>query len=50
VVLADDGGSRREVKEWNEFTVFIETCGIDEDGAVKGLLGGEPWRRARVGR
>jgi hypothetical protein len=37
-----------EMEEFEEFTVFIEICGTDEDAGIKGLLGGEPWRRATV--
>ena len=36
------------VEEFDEFTVFIEICGTDEDAGIKGLLGGEPWTRATV--
>src|SRR5262245_18908241 len=43
---ADDRKSR--VEELDEFTVFIEICGTDEDAGIKGLLGGQPWRSARV--
>ena len=47
---ADDSESWGEAKieEFDEFTVFIEICGTDEDAGIKGLLGGEPWRRATV--
>jgi hypothetical protein len=47
---ADDRESRGKAKgeEFDEFTVFIEICGTDEDAGIKGLLGGEPWRRATV--
>jgi hypothetical protein len=47
---ADDRKSGGEAKgeEFDEFTVFIEICGTDEDAGIKGLLGGEPWRRATV--
>ena len=49
---ADDSESwsEAEVEEFDEFTVFIEICGTDEDAGIKGLLGGEPWRRATVSR
>ncbi len=47
-VMADHGSGWRDVKEFDEFTVFIETCGTDEDAGIKGLLGGEPWRRALI--
>lgn len=50
VGLANDGKSWREVNEWDEFTVFIETCGTDEDAGIKGLLAGEPWNQAGVFR
>jgi hypothetical protein len=47
---ADDRESRggAKVKEFDEFTVFIEICGTDEDAGIKGLLSGEPWWRARI--
>jgi hypothetical protein len=49
-VWADDRESRgeAEVEEFEEFTVFIEICGTDEDAGIKGLLGGEPWELAWV--
>ena len=37
-----------EVKEFDEFAVFIETCGTDLDAGLKVLLGGEPWSRAEI--
>jgi hypothetical protein len=46
-VLADPGG-KRDVGEFEEFTVFFEICGTDEDAGIKVLLGGEPWRQARI--
>jgi hypothetical protein len=47
---ADDHESwgKAKVEEFEEFTVFFEICGTDEDAGIKGLLGGEPWRRATV--
>jgi hypothetical protein len=45
VGLADH---RSTVKEWSEFKVFIEICGTDEDAGLKVLLGGEPWKSARI--
>jgi hypothetical protein len=46
-VLADPGG-KPAVGEFEEFTVFFEICGTDEDAGLKVLLGGEPWRQARI--
>jgi hypothetical protein len=46
-VLADHGG-KRDVGEFDEFTVFFEICGTDEDAGIKVLLGGEPWKQARI--
>jgi hypothetical protein len=45
VGLADH---RSAVKEWDEFQVFIEICGTDEDAGLKMLLGGEPWKSALI--
>jgi hypothetical protein len=46
--LADQPETRSEGKEWDEFKVFIEICGTDEDAGLKLLLGGEPWQSARI--
>jgi hypothetical protein len=52
--LADPPGNRAEdrdkseVKEWDEFKLFIEICGTDEDAGLKVLLGGEPWKSALI--
>jgi hypothetical protein len=46
--LADPPGTISEVKEWDEFKVFIEICGTDEDAGLKLVLGGEPWKSARI--
>ena len=54
VGLADPPGNRSEdkdkseVKEWDEFKVFIEICGTDEDAGLKVLLGGEPSKSALI--
>jgi hypothetical protein len=38
----------QQVREWDEFAVFIEICGTDLDAGLKILLGGEPWKQAAV--
>jgi hypothetical protein len=47
---ADDRESwgQVEAEEFDEFAVFIETCGTDLDAGLKVLLGGEPWSRAEI--
>ncbi len=38
----------QDAQEWDEFTVFIEIDGTDEDAGIKGLLKGPMWNAARV--
>lgn len=45
--LADQGRHWR-VLEWDEFEVFVEIDGTDEDAGFKVLLGGDPWSEARI--
>lgn len=49
LALAHDNESWREVEEFDNFAVFIEICGTDEDGGLKLLLDGKkPWKRAGI--
>jgi hypothetical protein len=45
---ADHSKGKKDVTDWDEFKVFIETCGTDRDAGFKALLGGEPWRKALI--
>jgi hypothetical protein len=45
---AEHGKGRHKGTDWDEFKVFIEICGTDEDAGFKALLGGEPWERALI--
>jgi hypothetical protein len=45
---ADQSKGRKKGTDWDEFKVFIEICGTDEDAGFKALLGGEPWSKAVI--